>query len=96
MASKQGHASRGRRKLLRWMANGSTRERGQTAIARALDLSQAAVRQWVVGISRPEPRHRVALEALTGIPAGDWELREERKALQRTLKRLARAVPSAS
>lgn len=86
----------GRRKLIRWMKAGQVRERGQSAIGRTLNISQAAVRQWCVGISRPEPRHRVALEALTGIPASDWDLPEERKALKRTLKRIARVAPPAS
>jgi hypothetical protein len=94
MAQPQAYASKGRQRLIRWMRAGSIRERGQSAIARSLELTQTAVRQWVVGMSRPEQRHRLAIEVLTGIPASDWELPEERKALKRTLKRLARAAPA--
>jgi transcriptional regulator with XRE-family HTH domain len=61
------------------------RERGQTAIGRALNVSQSAVRQWVAGINKPEPEHRKLLEELTGIPASDWELPEEREAREKTL-----------
>lgn len=79
------------------MQKGPQRERGQSAIARRLDLSQASVRAWVIGTSRPEQPHREALELLTSgaVPAADWTTAEERRALRATLKRLSRSAPAA-
>jgi hypothetical protein len=66
----------GRDKLLKWLEADSTRSR--TQVARALGISQPAVSNWLRGVSRPEHMHRVALERLCGVPAGDWDTDEER------------------
>lgn len=89
--AKNAGRSQGRQRLVRWIKVGPVRERGQSAIARALGISQAAVRQWVAGIARPGQAYRIALQELTGVAATDWELPEEKRALERTLKRIARS-----
>lgn len=93
MAHEDKGGTKGRQQLVRWMKAGSLRERGQSALARALGLSQASVRQWVEGNTRPDEANRIALEALTGIPKEDWATAEERRALDRALKRIARSAP---
>ena len=71
-----------------WMRQGRRRDRGQTAVARALGVSQPAVRQWLLGLTRPELSHRLALQELTGIAAEAWERPEEKQALEETLARI--------
>ena len=59
-------------------------ERGrQSAVARQLDVSQAAVSAWASCGSRPEPAYREALELLLGIPARAWETDEDRAIVER-------------
>ena len=83
----------GVQKLKRWMAAGSRRERGQTAIGRMLGVSQPAVRAWCTGESRPEPPYREALERLAGIPLQAWELPEERADREAREQRIEAAAP---
>jgi DNA-binding transcriptional regulator YdaS (Cro superfamily) len=78
--------------LARWQAAGPRRQRGQSAIARALGVSQPAVSAWLKGVSRPEGYlRREALEELTGgaVKAADWTTPEERRQGKVLLARLA-------
>jgi transcriptional regulator with XRE-family HTH domain len=46
----------------------------QSAIARALDVSQQAVNKWVHGIAKPSSAGALlAIERLYGIPVSDWD-----------------------
>jgi len=85
------------RKLVRWMSKGPPKERGQTAIARGVSVSQPTVRDWLLRVSRPREDTRQALAAFTkgAVPAEDWRTAEERRALKATLKRISRAAPAA-
>ena len=80
--------SPGRTDLIAWMAAAPGRSQGM--IARKLGISQPAVRNWVVGTSRPESHYRVALEALSegAVLAAAWELAEERSKLDAALGRI--------
>ena len=85
--------TKGRASLARWMEQGPRRERGQTAIGRVVGVKQPAVGQWLRGITRPEAQHRIPLQTLTGIPSGDWDLPEEKEALEAALDRARAAIP---
>lgn len=88
-----GIQSLGRDLLIKWMASGTGRSQGY--IAKKLGVSQPAVRNWVVGTSRPEPHFRDALQALCGIPPSAWELEVERQQRETALHNIAEsyAVP---
>lgn len=79
------HESPARAKLVEWIAVDG---HSQAQIARALAVSQPSVHAWVRGAYRPEQHYRQALEALTGIPAADWELEEERTKRDEALARI--------
>lgn len=67
--------------------DGTTRPHSR--LAALLGVTKPAIGYWLKGTSRPEPHLRAAIEAITGIPAGDWDKDEERKQYQETLVRLA-------
>lgn len=79
------HDSAARTQLIEWLGGDG---RSQAKIAKALDVSQPSVHAWVRGAYRPEQHYRQALEALTGIPASDWELPEEREKREAALIRI--------
>jgi len=83
----------GSARLRAWIAAGPRTERSQSAVARAIGVSQPAVRLWIEGATRPEPRHRLALEVLTGIAPTAWESEEERRALKKRLDSIAASKP---
>lgn len=67
--------------------DGTTRPHSR--LAALLGVTKPAIGYWLKGTSRPEPHLRAAIEAITGIPASDWDKDEERKQYQETLVRLA-------
>ena len=79
--------------FIRWQKEGPVRERGQSAVARKLGVSQPAVRAWGLGESRPEEHLRKALEVLTEgrSKAEEWLTKGERKARKALLARVAPA-----
>jgi hypothetical protein len=74
--------TRAARALKKWIAANSS----QTAVGNALGVKQPSVFAWIRGAARPESHLRGAIEELTGIPAADWELREEREKRHKALK----------
>lgn len=77
--------------LKKWIAANSS----QTAVAHALGLKQPSVSAWLTGVSRPESFLRGAIQELTGIEEGLWELKEERakrEAALRGVRELLRAA----
>lgn len=64
--------------LRKWLHDDPSRS--QSLIARTLGIAQPSVSRWMSAFGRPTPEHRAALEALTGIPAADWQKPGERPA----------------
>ena len=61
-------------------------ERGrQSALARRLGISQAAVSAWASGDSRPEPAYREALAVALSIPVEAWVNDEDRAIVARAV-----------
>lgn len=74
--------SKGRKRLFDMTAPAEIRI---ADIARALNVTQQAVRSWRDGIRRPLPEYRREMERLYGIPVASWDgpspgKRAERKA----------------
>lgn len=76
------HYTRGRKLLLQWVSEDPA-GRTQTAIGRALGVTQPSVADWMSGKSRPKPDQRVGLERLSGgaIERDSWMTPGERKRL---------------
>lgn len=49
-------------------------------LAKRLGVTPQAIRNWMMGIRVPGPRHRKQLEKLLGIPESHWELLRESRA----------------
>lgn len=81
--------TRGRELLLEWMGKDS--KRSQSAIARALGVSQPAVHMWLTGHTVPSSTHRKAIERLAGIPEDDWQTDKEAARLAETLSNIEAA-----
>lgn len=77
--------TKSRKDLLRWMRK-DPKSRTRAAIARALGLTQPAVSGWVLGRTRPDPSHRLAVAVLTGgeVAAEGWALADEKKLVAET------------
>lgn len=71
--------TRGRTLLLGWAAKDSE-GRTQTAIARAIGVTQPSVRDWMMGLSRPRDAQRIAVERLTDgfVERDSWMTEDER------------------
>lgn len=80
-----------RNALISWLAAPVEPKRTQASLARSLGISSPAVLGWLRGNSRPGETLRQAIEALTGIPAADWELPEERTKREALVERLRAA-----
>ncbi len=44
----------------------------QVDLALRLGVTQASIAQWCSGVTRPDHKHRLALERILDIPAQDW------------------------
>lgn len=75
MANRQFRDTRGRKKLLRWLATTGA----QADLARRLQVSQAAVHWWTTGRQRPTPPYRRALARILAISEDDWMTSDERR-----------------
>lgn len=73
--------SAGREALAAWLA--ALPERSQSALARALGVTQPLVATWLSGTGRPVDEMRVALEGVCGIPAAAWLTDEELARVER-------------
>lgn len=84
-------------KLRAWIDD-APKLRTQSAIARAIDCGQVAVRNWIMGIQRPTEEYRMALYVLTGIPAEDWVSPREKEGRERrvrlAIQHVARLTPA--
>ena len=70
-------------------------ERGrQSALARRLGISQAAVSAWASGDSRPEPAYREALSVALNIPVDAWVNDEDRAIVARAHAATAATTPA--
>jgi len=76
MANRQFNETRGRKRLLRWLASS---EGSQSELARRLKVSQTAVHWWTTGRQRPTPPYRKALVRILGIPEDEWMTSSERR-----------------
>lgn len=72
-------------------------ERGrQSALARRLGISQAAVSAWASGDSRPEPAYREALSVALNIPVEAWVNDDDRAIVERARAAVATADAAAA
>lgn len=76
----------GRQRLKEWLE--ADPSRSQAKAARALGVKQPSIFAWLNGLYRPQFPQRKAIEALTGIPAQEWDSEEERQKQQETLHRI--------
>ena len=58
---------------------------GQAAFGDVVGASQSTVSSWLSESAIPAPQYRLAIEALTGIPPGDWMSAREREIVARAV-----------
>lgn len=46
----------------------------QVELAQKLEVTQQAISAWCRGLASPGAQRRASIEALTGIPAADWDI----------------------
>lgn len=75
--------------LKKWIDDNDS---SQTAIGNALGVKQPSVNAWLKGTARPVPTLRLAIEALTSIPAADWEKKSERAKREKMMAALTKGA----
>lgn len=64
-----------------WIRGGRHKKRD---VARDLGVSRPTLDRWISGEATPGPEHRLRIEVLTGIVAGDWSAAEVRRVAERS------------
>jgi transcriptional regulator with XRE-family HTH domain len=62
----------------------------QTRVADLCGVTQSSVSGWINGPSRPESHHRKVIAQLVGIQEEDWLKPDERVAMNKALREIAK------